>query len=788
MCFPDIMEDSLSTNNLVRVVVSVLLAVILVGVVMMPIISDMAEDKEVTNTLINTGSPFALANADSESHPIIMSVDGDKLIVTSDGSPVSTGLGNVLPSSIYLANFTGPFNTYYVALNLASGDNEDDDGETRLSKTKGEIAYILNPDNLHQTKDGYTFDPTLYNVMLVIPPVYWYSELDSGSTTNGKLYMASSPDAFVSMGITADKMKDYAHTYTDNGVVGHSPAIMIGVYEGYVYTQGTTQVFSSQSGLTQDNTQHSAQSYSNYAQIATQGVTNGSYVLCNYYMWTLYKMMGWTVMGNTDSQYMMGDGWVGGTDAGLSGGATTGLTDSAYQKANDNKSPVSLFIENPWGSRNEFIGDASTSNGVLIAGNSLHSPLTVSSIVNVLSESVTLPTNSGVYNTFSYSSEVFGTIVSNKTPYDSPGEGINDKVYSNTDSNKNITVGGGSGDKEAAGLSGGYTLRPFTEASTNNVGRLAFFVTDSTYTPISGADDDFAYILSYNINGTIQNVQSIENGVATSYMPTGTTLNEYWNFDTVSDINIPSLSDATNSVDLAVGSDSILQFYNSGNVVLQTATGTVDLGRVNDVTPTPVTVTVQNGVMTYTEADSTVGTVNILLYKANEGDYVYGQNVKLLNDLSQGNVYVGQYQYGVTTANGTKDIGAIGTFTSQTETVGEGEDATEVTTVVPDVALFNTANVSTSTVTSSITQGQYYATINSISIATEFSDSDSVDYTVTGFYAPKTQTYVTITQGGGLAYDILLYLPILILISVITFIGYATLRPDSDFIKSLKSR
>ena len=747
---------------------------------MMPIISGMAEDKEVTNTLTNTGSSFALANADSESHPIIMSVDGDKLIVTSDGSPVSTGLGNVLPS--VLSDYkTGPFNTYYVAINLASGDNSDDAGETRLSKEKGEVAYLLNVDNLHQTSKGYTFNPTLYNVMLVIPPVYWYSEMDAPteenpSPTTGKLYMANSPDAFVSMGITADKLKDYAHTYTSGGVVGHAPAIAIGVYEGY----NDNGILTSQSGRTPT----AGVSLTNAVPLATAGNTDntyGSYQLWNYYQWTLYRMMGFTVMGNMDSQYVMGQGP---TD--MSASSVTGLTSSAYEKSANAQSSVSLFLENTWGSVYDLVGDTTASNNVLSAGNTLGGSTSATNITNVLGETVTLPTSTvQYYATFNSSSEVFGTPLTVGSQ-GTEGQAINDCVSTSTNTNRAFTVGGYYYDKSSAGLSYVGCGSSWTSTNPYYGARLAYVITDTQYSAPNGANDDYAYILSYDTNGTVSDVQSIEDGESTSYMPTGTTLNSYWNF--LPFAILPQLSDATNSVDLAVGSDSILQFYNSGNVVLQTASGTVDLGRVNDVTPTPVTVTVQNGVMTYTKADSTEGTANVLLYKANEGDYVYGQNVKLLNDLSQGNVYVGQYQYGVTTANGTKDIGAIGTFTSQTETVGEGEDATEVTTVVPDVSLFNTANVSTSTVTSSITQGQNYATINSISIATEFSDSDSVDYTVTGFYAPKTQTYVTIEKGGGLAYDILLYLPILILISVITFIGYATLRPDSDFIKSLKSR
>ena len=759
---------------------------------MMPIISGLVEDKEVTNTLINTGSPFALANADSESHPIIMSVDGDKLIVTSDGSPVSTGLGNVLPSSI-TDKMTGPFNTYYVALNLASGDNSDDAGEVRLSKEKGEIAYYLNPNDLHKTWNGYTFNPTLYNVMLVIPPVYWYSEMDAPTEENptpttGKLYMASSPDAFVSMGITADKLKDYAHTYTDrsdteNPTVGHSPAIMIGVYESFT-SAGNVSVSQSDRAPSSDT----AQTLANYARNGNTDVNLGTYQLWNYYQWNLWRIMGWTVMGNMDSQYMMGLGNVMLHGQKLS----TGLTDSAYQKAQNDTSSVSLFIENGWGNVCEYVGDVNTTSETntisFNVGNTLGGVNSSAKVTSVSSEPIvydksyplSIPSYVGIINS---TSEGFGMILED-TDYETSN--VKDTIEELSLDNRTILVGG-SYDTQTGDLAGSSAIKivNWNRTYADYGSRLAYVVTDSSFTPPVGADDNFAYIMSYNVNGTIQDVQSIEDDVATSYMPDGTNLNDYWLY---LDISIPQLSDATNSVDIAVGSDSILQFYNSGNVVLQTASGTVDLGRVNDVTPAPVTVTVQNGVMTYTNADSTEGTANILLYKANEGDYVYGQNVKLLNDLSQGNVYVGQFQYGVTTANGTKDIGAIGTFTSQTETEGEGEEATEVTTVAPDVALFNTANVSTSTVTSSITQGQYYATINSISIATEFSDSDSVDYTVTGFYAPKTQTYVTIERGGGLAYDILLYLPVLILVSEIAFIGYATLRPDSDFVRSLKSR
>ena len=720
-----------------KTVVAVVLTVLMIGVMMIPVINALGEDKEVTTTitLSNRGSPFALANADSESHPIIMSVDGDQLIVTSDGSPVSTGLGTVLPSVVAPVN-TGPFNTYYVAINLASGDNSDDAGETRLSKVKGEVAYYLNADNLHQTMAGYTFDPTLYNVMLVIPPVYWYSELDSGSTTTGKLYMASSPDAFVSMGITADKLKDYAHTYTSGGVVGHAPAIAIGVYEAY----NDNGVLTSQSGRTPTANVSLTVSVS----LATAGNTDnayGSYQLWNYYMWTLYKMMGFTVMGNMDSQYMMGQG-----PTSMSALSVTGLTSSAYEKSANAQSSVSLFLENTWGSVAEWLGDTTISSSNLVAGDVLGGVSSNSAIVNTLSETVPFP-SANYYTTFNPLSEVFGAPSTTQSSQMSPGQGINDKAGGSAPA---INVGGSWNDTSTAGLScvisGSYWPSP--SATIGN--RLAYVITDSQYSVPANTSDDYAYILSYNTNGTVSNVQSIEDGVATSYMPTGTTLNSYWDFEV--NATLPHLSDATNSVDLAVGSDSILQFYNSGNVVLQTANGTVDLGRVNDVTPAPVTVTVQNGVMTYTG-----GSTNVSLYRSDSGTYVYAtNNISVLNDAE---IYVAQYQYGVETNNGTKDMGMIGSGTSET--------------LSANVSLFNTPNVDTETVNADITTNENSSKIRSLSVDTVFTDSDTVDYGAVGFYVPKTESYefTTIEKGGGMAYDLLLYMPVLVVLALIVLIA-----------------
>ena len=99
------MEENSAMNDLVKQVIAVLIAVIVVGVVMMPII-DAIQDRTEIHTVTNSGVPFAIA--DSETHTIEMSVDGDNFVVRTDGSAVSTeGLGTLLPGEDIIT-FTGP--------------------------------------------------------------------------------------------------------------------------------------------------------------------------------------------------------------------------------------------------------------------------------------------------------------------------------------------------------------------------------------------------------------------------------------------------------------------------------------------------------------------------------------------------------------------------------------------------------------------------------------------------------------------------------------------------------
>ena len=99
----------------------------------------------------------------------------------------------------------GPFGSYYAAINLSDGANTDDETEARLSTQKGAVGYILDPTDWTKTLAGTSYTSGEYNIMLIIPTVYW-------GVNDGKLYMSNSPDTFSS--VEGLEMAAYAHTYT----------------------------------------------------------------------------------------------------------------------------------------------------------------------------------------------------------------------------------------------------------------------------------------------------------------------------------------------------------------------------------------------------------------------------------------------------------------------------------------------------------------------------------------------------------------------------------------------
>ena len=81
---------------------------------------------------------------------------------------------------------------------------------------------------------------------------------------------------------------------------GVAPAIGIGVYKAY----DNNGVLISRAGVNPTTT-HTLDEFRTLALAGNTDVTAGTYQLWNYYQYTLNKLMSLTVMGNTDSQYIM---------------------------------------------------------------------------------------------------------------------------------------------------------------------------------------------------------------------------------------------------------------------------------------------------------------------------------------------------------------------------------------------------------------------------------------------------------------------------------------------------
>ena len=245
----------------------------------------------------------------------------------------------------------GPFNSFYAAINISTGVNDDDNGERRLSTVSGKVAYVLDPNNLKKTLNGHPFLTDQYNVMLIIPTVYWKSVTSGGSNY---LYLSNSPEFgsgtavdVYSIGGKITDMKAYAHTLKSENTEDTYPYIALGVYEANI----ESGKLCSKSG----KTSAAASAVSNYSFEGKNASSEyGTYQVWNFYQWTLYKMMGYTVMGTKNAQYIIGKG---------SDIQQTGMMDDkspyygSVKTIGQSVSGSKLFLENAWGSRAEYVTD-----------------------------------------------------------------------------------------------------------------------------------------------------------------------------------------------------------------------------------------------------------------------------------------------------------------------------------------------------------------------------------------------------------------------------------------------
>ena len=281
----------------------------------------------------------------------------------SDTPVVKSGLGDWS-----FINGLGPFNSFYAAINLVDDPNDELEacGESRISRIAGKVAYILNPDDLSKTLGGNSYTGS-YNIMFVIPTVYWFAD-------GNVLYLSNDP-AFFGSPTTVDgeqRMGAYAHTVTNvaNGTATVYDCLCLGVYEASSIALGGKQTLISQSGavpFTQNN----------LANLRSKAINNnaysdGIYGLWNYYHWTLFKMMSYTVMCDKNSKAMVGNGVINSSSLNNTGGTDA---DGWYSgTTSDETTSSKLFLENVWGNIAEYLDNVyMDGEGKLYAGDGLGS-------------------------------------------------------------------------------------------------------------------------------------------------------------------------------------------------------------------------------------------------------------------------------------------------------------------------------------------------------------------------------------------------------------------------------
>lgn len=182
----------------------------------------------------------------------------------------------------------------------------------------------------------------------------------------------------------------------------------------------------------------------------------------------------------------------------------------------------------------------------------------------------------------------------------------------------------------------------------------------------------------------------------------------------------------------------------------------------------PATFTIHNGTVTFNEiGDGEVPgeeyTLGCKLYLSSDGDYVKGENVRVLSDslIYVDELYqppldiVGEYRYLQVFAHGTSTI--------------LDWDNVSVT-----ISTQNSLDLTPALIVNSVDNGAYY-TLQNVICPIEFdyeSEHISTTHTLNGVYVPKTISYSndSDTGSGGLAYDLLKVIPLFVGVALILVI------------------
>jgi len=373
----------------------------------------------------------------------------------------------------------GPFNMFYAAISTGFTD------DNALSNKAGHIAYILDPMNLtHAIKyygDAEYFDisgvMSHYNIMLVIPAVYW-------GVTDHAVYLTNVPTNPANAGVG---FKAYAHQ-VDNGTI--YPYLAIGVYEATTVSGKGLMSVSGSAPTTNKNINGFRADVATANGLVTDGV--GTYQQWNFYEWTLYKLLAETYIKSFDSSAKAGGNIY------TSAASTAGLGNGAGPVSTSRPSNYGkILIENAWGSLQDLVDNTSVASGKLKAGSGLTAPAAGSiSGYDYTGGDLSIgsggATSGNPIATFSHAAASFGVPLTAGAHAGPLPDGF---MFDNS-GDRVLLVGGSWNSGANAGLSAWYSHIDLSSSATGIGARLAYLMsTDVADSP------DFYKEVNYHYNG-----------------------------------------------------------------------------------------------------------------------------------------------------------------------------------------------------------------------------------------------------------------------------------------------
>ena len=401
-----------------------------------------------------------------------LSVAGTTPISHTAGTTTLSSVANEGSWGFDTTTGIGPFNSFYAAFDINNNNA---------------FVSILNPYNLTQKIDGTSLGTASdYNIMWVLPTVYWYVD------QNGDVTLTNDPSS-----------DGTAYAHTIDGIV--YDYVAYGVYEGSEKTVNNKATFTSISGVapTTSQARSTLRSYSNNNSLSALG-EDAKGMLWNFYQWELYKLCGYVVMEGFNSQAIVGNGNVYGSNLTMHSGLLDtygpyvgnpgnmgGDGSSASLYGTDG---VKLFIENAWGSIGDMVDGVIESTNSHIYLDSSSQPTDSTTPGGYITDvQVTIATTNWG-SAITTNELIWGMPTSSQSSNSYYNIGTTDKINAGTVGNKICNAGGWS--NSSASSSSGYGLSfvnmdMTTTANYNDMGsRLAFVYNSQMVTASFAANDD----------------------------------------------------------------------------------------------------------------------------------------------------------------------------------------------------------------------------------------------------------------------------------------------------------